>query len=129
MALTEDRLRTADLGTGFDDVDRGRAQERDEPLVGERLEGRARDLPGRPEADLFRRWSHRLLAAWAIVLIPLLLVAPAPDDSDAALSWGALLVTSAFTVGLVATLAGLGHGASWGFKASGGAAALGITFG
>lgn len=129
MALTEDRLRTADAHPRLDDLDLKRwMREGNDEL--DRSEVEAHDnAPAPSHVDLFTRWSHRLLAAWAMVLTPLMVLAPSADDPGARLSLPALLVTSGFTVGLVATLAGLGRGASWGFKASGFAAAFGVTAG
>lgn len=126
MALTEDRLRTADAHPRFDDLELKRwMREGNHELDPSEVEVHEAGDPARAQADVFTRWSHRLLAAWAIVLTPLMVLAPAA----ASLSLPALLVTSGFTLGLVATLASLGRGASWGFKASGLTAAFGVTAG
>ncbi len=144
MSVTEDRLpaRPETGSTDLDDewarrqlqqLEREWARDASQELERRELEG----SPARPSAragteirlDRLQRWTRRLLAAWALVLTPLFLLAPAPEDPDASLSGPGLLVTAAFIGAFFWMLLGLGSGAKWGFKASAAAASIGVIAG
>jgi peptidoglycan/LPS O-acetylase OafA/YrhL len=110
MAMTQDRVQEV--------------EERDEL---KELYGSSLDLES-PRAAL-NDWSRRLLVAWAAVIGSIVLFEPAPSDPNAAVpAWGNVLGI-AFTVALVAALAGLSRRRPWGFRASVLAGGLGLAIG
>jgi hypothetical protein len=100
-------------------------EERDEL---EELYGSSPDLESSSGASL-SDWSRRLLVAWAAVIGSIVLFEPAPSDPNAAVpAWGNVLGI-AFTVALVAGLAGLSRRRPWGLRASVVAGSLGLAIG
>ena len=111
MAMTQDRVQEVE---GRDEL--------------EELYGSSPDLES-PRRGALNDWTRRLLVAWATVIGSIVLFEPAPSDPNAAVpAWGNVLGL-AFTVALVAALAGLSRRRPSGLRASVVAGGLGLAIG
>ena len=110
MAMTRDRVQEVEA--------------RDEL---EELYGSSPDLESSRRAAL-NDWSRRLLVGWAAVIGSIVLFEPTPSNNAPVPAWGNVLGL-AFTVALVAGLAGLSRRRPWALRASIVAGGLGLAIG